>query len=753
MEVHLERVLAYLVEEYAVASLWLPILLPMLTRVASSLIPKMENLRDPMDVRYFVKLKPITGNVPSASTVIDGLVFDGNRTHRRMRVLSLSLPPPFRRFLTFSQDNIVKPTVLLVGCDIEYQAPPAILPNSLGAGNNKSMSSQLTSLTDVMSHEASYLSRVVDAIVLLKPDVVFVQGNVARHAQNLLLQRNITLVTHVKKAIMHVLSRICRTPLVAALSSLVDPITTSPSYAPPPASSSVGDASAGVRCGTCGRIYIQTYALPIDKRRQIRLGRPTGLKSCIYVAECPPHLFSTVILRGVSDATALRALFLDAIYTAYHLHLEKSYLHLLPLALPSIPTTPLPTLSLVQLSPTGSALPLSPYVMYQSVVDSLDQSRNSRPVPRPHLTKAPTAPNLLVTSTLAHDSIDTFEGDSVVGLLELKFDYRSVLASTSAPQSVPRSQATAMSLPFQERLVYVHSLCCTSSSALCIPHELHFIEYYTSNDLSLGQYLRWFCFDDKLTCRAKGCGRDMLDHARSFLHHQGRLNVTVKEWIETSTTGSAVYSFHGDTNAIGVWHRCPVAVTVKPVFCEMDAASLRLSFGRFLELYFYSRDEEQTCRHCHQPFHRHTRLFMLSGKVAIFEYETLTIHKIVPPHHSPPSHPPLPADPPVSPPLPRQESGYREGDQEDKSHSHGNGVTSLSPSELKGNGRGGTLSVAQNHLNRVRSHLASLYSTLQQRLHRSAELVRVSALSSLSHGTSAMSLTSAIQWRLRQWRS
>jgi hypothetical protein len=56
-----------------------------------------------------------------------------------------------------------------------------------------------------------------------------------------------------------------------------------------------------------------------------------------------------------------------------------------------------------------------------------------------------------------------------------------------------------------------------------------------------------YCFDLQLQCKAKDCNRSMLDHERSFFHHKGRLNVSIKEWgksIQENIDTSAGNSNH-----------------------------------------------------------------------------------------------------------------------------------------------------------------------------------------------------------------
>ena len=52
----------------------------------------------------------------------------------------------------------------------------------------------------------------------------------------------------------------------------------------------------------------------------------------------------------------------------------------------------------------------------------------------------------------------------------------------------------------------------------------------------MGQFLEQYCFDLTYKCKARGCNRTILEHERSFVHHNGRINITVTEALRSPTT-------------------------------------------------------------------------------------------------------------------------------------------------------------------------------------------------------------------------
>ncbi|XP_017304930.1 putative 1-phosphatidylinositol 3-phosphate 5-kinase, partial [Diaphorina citri] len=83
------------------------------------------------------------------------------------------------------------PKILILQCAIVYQR----------------VEGKLLSLEPVIMQETEYLRNVVARISALKPDIVLVQRNVARLAQESLQQLGITLVLNVKTTVLERIAR------------------------------------------------------------------------------------------------------------------------------------------------------------------------------------------------------------------------------------------------------------------------------------------------------------------------------------------------------------------------------------------------------------------------------------------------------------------------------------------------------------------------------------------------------------------
>lgn len=137
---------------------------------------------------------------------------------------------------------------------------------------------------------------MVARIAALQPDIVLVQRNVSRLAQDFLRQFKIVLIQNVKQTVMERLSRCTNADLVTAV-----------------------DAHIGrPRLGCCKKFYLKKY--------EIENQTP---KTLMFFEGLPmPHLGGTVLLRGASRSVLSRlekvASFI--LFTAYNWRLEKSFL-------------------------------------------------------------------------------------------------------------------------------------------------------------------------------------------------------------------------------------------------------------------------------------------------------------------------------------------------------------------------------------------------------------------------------------------
>lgn len=80
----------------------------------------------------------------------------------------------------------------------------------------------------------------------------------------------------------------------------------------------------------------------------------------------------------------------------------------------------------------------------------------------------------------------------------------------------------------QQRIQYLYSLFYTGTpSKQCVPYQGYMIDYYSKNDITLGQFLEQYCFNPSLECKIEACNKSMIDHEKTFIHRNGRVNISI----------------------------------------------------------------------------------------------------------------------------------------------------------------------------------------------------------------------------------
>mmetsp|Transcript_21134 Transcript_21134/g.73006 ORF Transcript_21134/g.73006 Transcript_21134/m.73006 type:complete len:1779 (-) Transcript_21134:904-6240(-) len=277
------------------ADLWSVIILKLVDQVCTTVNP---NIRagDHMDIRPYVKLKTIPGGSVNQCCYIDGVVFRKHVVHKRMA------------------RTCRNPRILLLSGGIEFQRT----------------CSRLASFGTLMEQEQRYTQIMIDKIVRLRPDLLLVGQSVSRQAQEYLHQHEVIVIQNVKPNLMN---RIARMTGAAVLSS-TDHVNNM---------GKLGCASIG----HCQRFQMVAYrnlhhhsdATPGNacsqasnslafSRHHCKRVRGHGFINYVYLAGCPKGLGCSILLRGEHKTVLkqIKRIVRFAIYVAYHLRLETSYL-------------------------------------------------------------------------------------------------------------------------------------------------------------------------------------------------------------------------------------------------------------------------------------------------------------------------------------------------------------------------------------------------------------------------------------------
>jgi hypothetical protein len=176
---HIDAVVAQLLETEGVQNtkIWGP-LISRLSRDAAGFISAAElRTSGDLDFRRAIKIKKILYSgveLPQAgSSAVDGVVCHKNVAHKRMRTL------------------IQNPRIITLS----------------GALDQDPAQDKLSSIDALMDTERQRLRQWVEGLTEVGPDVVLVEGGAARHAQELLLEAGISLVTGVKPELLRRVAR------------------------------------------------------------------------------------------------------------------------------------------------------------------------------------------------------------------------------------------------------------------------------------------------------------------------------------------------------------------------------------------------------------------------------------------------------------------------------------------------------------------------------------------------------------------
>lgn len=257
---HVQVLMQQLLRQDNLLPTWEEIIMPFISKISNKVVPDVRR-DDDMDIRTYVWITNVPGGLKKDSHLISGVVFCKNVSHKRMT------------------DYFLQPRILMMSCAIEYQR----------------VENKMSSLDPLVLQEHAFLQNFVKRVLVLKPNILLVEKNVARVAQDMLLEGGVTLVYNIKQSKMENIARCTG----ANILSTMEQVTTA-------------------RLGTCQQFRLQKYPLPKSKET----------KTLMYFDGCAPDLGCSLILRGGNEKTLIKVkkIIKYLIYVSYHLKLEAKFL-------------------------------------------------------------------------------------------------------------------------------------------------------------------------------------------------------------------------------------------------------------------------------------------------------------------------------------------------------------------------------------------------------------------------------------------
>ncbi|KAI4192849.1 MAG: hypothetical protein LQ346_004133 [Caloplaca aetnensis] len=181
-----------------------------------------------------------------------------------------------------------------------------------------------------------------------------------------------------------------------------------------------------------------------------------------------------------------------------------------------------------------------------------------------------------------------------------------------------------------QNIAVLYSVVCTVTTIPCSGPDLLALSFYNEHetgedfeaDCTLGQYVEDICFGANTVCTANGCERKMFDHHRQYVHGEAQISVFVERYP---------CKLRGLQNTILMWSCCRICGKETQVM-PMSESTWKYSFGKYLELSFWSKDIRARADICPHDLHRdHLRYFGFKDLALRVHYDPITLLEVIVP--------------------------------------------------------------------------------------------------------------------------
>ncbi|KAI9842668.1 MAG: 1-phosphatidylinositol-3-phosphate 5-kinase [Thelocarpon superellum] len=185
--------------------------------------------------------------------------------------------------------------------------------------------------------------------------------------------------------------------------------------------------------------------------------------------------------------------------------------------------------------------------------------------------------------------------------------------------------------PFaHQNIVVLYTVVCTATAIPCAGPDLRAWGFYNEldpeedfdSDCTLGQYVEDLCLGADGTCSVHGCDKGMFEHHRSYVHGEARITVF---------TEKSPCKLRGLQDTILMWSYCKVCQKETQVM-PMSENTWKYSFGKYLELSFWSSDLRLRASFCPHDLHRdYLRYFGYKDVALRVHYDPIDLLEIIVP--------------------------------------------------------------------------------------------------------------------------
>ncbi|KAL8827797.1 MAG: hypothetical protein Q9191_002972, partial [Dirinaria sp. TL-2023a] len=181
-----------------------------------------------------------------------------------------------------------------------------------------------------------------------------------------------------------------------------------------------------------------------------------------------------------------------------------------------------------------------------------------------------------------------------------------------------------------QSIAVLYSVVCTVTTVPCTGPDMLALGFYNEHetnaayeaDCTLGQYVEELCLYANNVCTVNCCERKMFDHHRQYVHGDAQLSVFVEP---------CACRLRGLQDTILMWSKCRVCGKETQVL-PMSESSWKYSFGKYLELSFWSSELHARAGVCPHDLHRdHLRYFGYRNIAVRIHHDPITLLEIVVP--------------------------------------------------------------------------------------------------------------------------
>lgn len=657
---HVHKMLRQLLKDAEVpkVSSWEDALIPILLRATDDVDPDVQG-GDDIDIRSYVKLKKIPGGRPVDTSYTSGLIFTKNVAFKSM------------------QRTIPKPRILIITFPLEYARSET----------------HFMSLDPVIRQEREYLENLVSRIAALGPNVLLAQRNISGLALELLEKADISVVFNVKPAVLEAVSRCTHTAIHHSIDKLTSPAEELGTCGMFEVKTYLaeGRRKTYIYLSGCPPELGCTIALRGASRQALgKIKRITDfmiyvvynlkLETCLMRDEWALIPSGGDLARSSVGSTSSKMNKQGVIksgdappenHEAGRQHEivadEQSTMHNDPAVEPKVEPPaevqrrrtnesseipadiPVPTFyqDLADKHETRilSASPFvkfsQPYLLQRArelerQVAYLKRLRDqdlSDSVSLEEKTKAQKF--TLIQPEMVHDTLEGTSRrvrDIVHAVHDAEYD-KALYHYETQKKGWEAHLANNRNLfdPYaHQNIVVLFSTVSTDTHVPCSGPDMLAFSFYNEHehdrdyeaDCTLGQYVEDLCYRANDHCSAGSCGKRMHEHQRQYVHGEAQITV----FIEPHPP-----KLRGLQDVVLMWSTCKICgmeTTVAP----MSTSTWKYSFGKYLELSFWSADLHARAGGCPHDLHRdHLRYFGYKGFALRVHYDAVDLLEIIVP--------------------------------------------------------------------------------------------------------------------------